>query len=92
MEINRFDPRRPAYVQVADWIRGQIESGAIGPGEPIPSKRELRATFTDPQGQGISGGTVDKAVAILRDEGLVRTAWGLGIFVIPPAERGHGKT
>lgn len=77
MEINRFDPERSVYVQVADWLRGQIEDGTIGPGEAIPSKKALRARF------GISGQTVDRAVQILKDEGLVHTAWELGIFVIP---------
>ena len=36
---------------------------------------------------GIAGGTVDKAIDILRGEGLVRTVVGRGIYVVPPSER-----
>jgi DNA-binding GntR family transcriptional regulator len=39
------------------------------------------------QAYGISGDTVDRAVAVLKDAGIVRTVVGLGIFVIPPGER-----
>ena len=35
----------------------------------------------------IAGGTVDKAIDILRGEGLVRTVTGRGIYVVPPSER-----
>ena len=29
----------------------------------------------------VAGGTIDKAIGILRDEGLVRTVTGRGIYV-----------
>ena len=80
MEIDRYSGV-PAYVQIATWLRGQILSGEIGPDQPIPSKRQLRAQL------GVSGQTVDKAVAVLRDEGLVRTAIGFGHYVVPPGEQ-----
>jgi len=35
------------------------------------------------QEYSVAGGTVDKAIAILRDEGLVRTVIGRGIYVTP---------
>lgn len=65
----------PRYQQLAAILRQQIEAGELPPRTPIPSKRQLRQTY------GISGQTVDKAVQLLRDEGLVRTVPGLGIFV-----------
>ena len=80
MEIDRYSGT-PAYVQIADWLRGRILSGEIGPGQPIPSKRQLRAQL------GVSGQTVDKAVAVLRAEGLVRTVMGFGVYPVPPGER-----
>lgn len=75
MKIDRYDQRRPAYVQIADWLRSQIHSGEIPPGQAIPSKRAVRELLQ------VSGETYDKAVRILKDEGLVRTARGLGHIV-----------
>jgi len=71
----------PIYLQLAAILRKQILSGEIGPRQPIPSKRMLRQQY------GVAAGTVDKAVAVLRGEGLVKTVMGLGIFPVPPEER-----
>jgi DNA-binding GntR family transcriptional regulator len=65
----------PRYRQLAAILRRQIETGEIPPRTPIPPKRDLRDRY------GVSGETVNKAVGILRDAGLVRTVPGLGIFV-----------
>jgi GntR family transcriptional regulator len=75
VEIDRYDRSRPAYVQIADWLRRRIESGELPPGQAIPSKRRVREELA------VSGETYDKAVRILKAEGLVRTAWGLGHIV-----------
>lgn len=71
----------PLYRQLAAILRKRIENGELPPGRPIPSKRALR------QEHGVSGQTVDKAVRILKDEGLVRTVPGLGLFVTRPEDR-----
>lgn len=71
----------PIYKQLAAILRERIATGEIAPRQPIPSKRALRQEF------GVAAQTVDKAVALLKDEGLVRTVMGLGIFVVPPDER-----
>ena len=65
----------PVYVQLADILRARIESGELAPRRPVPSKRSLMQEY------GVAGGTIDKAIAILRDEGLVRTVIGRGIYV-----------
>jgi GntR family transcriptional regulator len=70
----------PLYRQLAGLLREQIESGELPPGRPIPSKRALR------QEHGVSAQTVDKATALLKAEGLVRTVPGLGLFVTRPEE------
>jgi GntR family transcriptional regulator len=69
----------PVYIQLANLLRAAIESGDLAPRRPVPSKRTLM------QEHGVAGGTIDKAIAILRDEGLVRTVTGRGIYVV---ERG----
>lgn len=71
----------PVYVQLADILRARIESGELAPRRPVPSKRTLIQEF------GVAGGTIDKAIGILRDEGLVRTVTGRGIYVVPEGER-----
>lgn len=65
----------PVYIQLADILRARIEAGEIAPRRPVPSKRSLMQEY------GVAGGTIDKAIAILRGEGLVRTVIGRGIYV-----------
>ena len=77
-----MDPT-PLYVQLADVLRGMIESGELQPRAPLPSESYLQ------EEQGVARGTVRKAVAILRDEGLVITIGGRGTFVSPKGQVGH---
>jgi len=71
----------PVYRQLAAILRGQIERGELAPRRPVPSKRQLTQQY------GIAGGTVDKAMDLLRAEGLVKTVTGRGIYVTAPEER-----
>lgn len=73
----------PVYVQLADILRARIKSGELAPRRPVPSKRTLMQDY------GVAGGTIDKAIGVLRDEGLVRTVTGRGIYVIDRSQRGH---
>jgi GntR family transcriptional regulator len=71
-----FDPRGPSkYVQFADFLRKQIESGELAPGALLPSESALIQRY------GISRPMARKAVAILRNEGLVTTEQGIGTRV-----------
>src|SRR3954447_2944737 len=69
---------RAVFRQLADLLRGRIESGALSPGEPLPS--ELRLV----QEYGISRTTVRQAIAQLRTEGLVTVERPRGTFVRVP--------
>lgn len=71
----------PVYVQLADILRARIMSGELVPRRPVPSKRTLMQEY------GVAGGTIDKAIAILRRESLVRTVSGRGIYVTPEDQR-----
>jgi DNA-binding GntR family transcriptional regulator len=51
----------------------------------MPSKRAIT------QELGVAGSTVDKAMTILKEEGLIRAAKGLGLFVVPQDERPKPK-
>lgn len=65
----------PAYRQIADHLRGQIESGELPPGSPLPSERELVDAFD------ASRPTIREAVKLLRNSGLVVAQHGRGVFV-----------
>jgi DNA-binding GntR family transcriptional regulator len=69
------DAGRPVWLQLADILRDLIESGEIGPGKLLPSQRTLMQRYE------VSDGTVKRALAQLRDEGLVETEIGRGVFV-----------
>lgn len=68
------DPQHP-YRQVAARLRVAIETGALPVGERLKSVRELA------QEHGVSPGTVQQALRLLRDEGLITTWQGRGTFV-----------
>jgi DNA-binding GntR family transcriptional regulator len=71
----------PVCIQLAAILRGQIDRGELASRRPVPSKRQLTQTYS------IAGGTVDKVLAVLRGEGLVKTVKGRGIYVTAPEER-----
>ena len=75
----------PVYLQLAAILRGQIERGELAPRRPVPSKRQLTQTY------GIAGGTVDKALAVLRGEGLVKTVQGRASTSPRPRNGPSGK-
>jgi GntR family transcriptional regulator len=68
------------YQQIADRLRDQIWSGALGPGERLPSEPDLVRQYE------ASRNTVRLAIALLTNQGLVVTRQGLGTFVVEPAQ------
>ncbi len=66
----------PVYVQLADILRDMIASGQVRPHERLPSISYLVQTY------GVADQTVKKAMQVLRDEGLVQTVTGKGVYVI----------
>jgi DNA-binding GntR family transcriptional regulator len=74
MSVDREGPI-PPYRQIADILRGRIKSGDIPPGRRIPSLTELEQEFE------VARDTLRKAVQVLKDEGLVETVSGMGIYV-----------
>ena len=65
----------PPWRRVADALRQRIESGEFPPGAALPSLSQLQDEY------GVSTSTARKAVASLRDEGLVESVRGWGSFV-----------
>jgi DNA-binding GntR family transcriptional regulator len=74
-----YDPLAPVprYRQIAAIIRERIESGELEPNRPIPSEVQIENEF------GVARATARRAVAVLRDEGLIVTVPGMGSYVKP---------
>jgi GntR family transcriptional regulator len=70
----------PKYQQIADQLRAQIGSGALAPGQRLPSEPDLAAQYD------ASRNTVRLAIALLTNQGLVVSRQGLGTFVHEPAK------
>lgn len=66
---------RSQYRQMADLLRSAIERGEYPPGSLLPSEPELSRRHN------VSTATANRAVAILRGEGLVRVERGRGTVV-----------
>jgi GntR family transcriptional regulator len=71
------DSATPVYLQFADILRSRIEAGQLLPDRPVPSETQLQQEF------GVARGTARKAIALLRDQGLVVTVKGRGSYVNP---------
>jgi DNA-binding GntR family transcriptional regulator len=65
----------PPSRQVAASLRERISSGALAPGSKLPSIVNLSAEYRT------STGTIQKALAILRTEGLIVSVPNYGTFV-----------
>lgn len=63
----KFDNDRPIYAQLLEIIQMQIVSGQYGPGDKLPSVRELAATAN------VNPNTMQKAFAALEQSGLITT-------------------
>ncbi|MGW7166406.1 GntR family transcriptional regulator [Streptomyces sp. NPDC054884] len=74
--------RRPAaggvpltFEVIAETLRGQIRSGRLKPGDTLPTQAALMREF------GASSLTVQKAMALLKQEGWAVSRPGKGAFV-----------
>jgi GntR family transcriptional regulator len=62
-------------MQLADRLRGSVQSGELRPGDPIPSEHQLCRTYD------VSRPTVRRAIDVLVEEGLLVKRRGMGTFV-----------
>jgi GntR family transcriptional regulator len=72
----------PIYLQLVGQVKHAIETGALRPGEQLPSIRPLAEELV------INVNTVAKAYRELEREGVVELKHGAGAFV---ADRGRGR-
>ena len=71
----KFSNDKPIFLQLAEIIKGNILSGKFKNNEKLPSVRELALNYA------INPNTVQKALQILEDEGLIVTDRTNGKFV-----------
>ncbi|MFE1951379.1 GntR family transcriptional regulator [Streptomyces sp. NPDC059524] len=79
-----IDPTKIAYVymQLADYIAGQIADGTLSPGARLPGERDLAAEY------GVAHLTIRRATKELRERGLVITLPGKGTYIAYPETDG----
>lgn len=68
-------PELAPYARVAADIRARIVAGELGPGQRVPSTREITRDW------GVAMATATKALSTLRQEGLVEAVRGVGTVV-----------
>jgi len=70
-----FRSGMPVYLQVVDQIKSAAASGALRPGEPLPSIRPLAEQLR------VNRNTIAKAYAELENQGVIETVAGKGCFL-----------
>ncbi len=70
-----FKSGKPVYLQLVDQVKAAAASGAVQPGEPLPSIRPLAEELR------VNRNTVAKAYAELEHQCVIETVAGKGCFV-----------
>jgi GntR family transcriptional regulator len=70
-----FKTGKPVYLQLVDQVRYAAASGALRPGEPLPSIRPLAEELR------VNRNTIAKAYAELESQGVIETFPGKGCFL-----------
>ena len=80
--VIRIDQKseEPLYLQIRSQIIAAIATGELVPGTALPSVRALASDL------GINLHTVNKAYAVLRDEGYVLMRGRSGAYIADPCE------
>lgn len=73
--IERTPGQVPAYARVAEQLRAVITEHHLGPGVKLPSEPELTERF------GLSRLTVREGIRVLRDDGILDSRHGTGVFI-----------
>ena len=74
IQIN-FKSGKPVYLQVVDQVKAAAASGALKPGEPLPTIRPLAEELR------LNRNTIAKAYAEQENQGVIETLPGKGSFV-----------
>lgn len=70
----------PKYLQLAETLRAQLDSGELSPGDRLPSFTQLRRQHAATQS------TIEKALELLERDGLITRSQYRGTFVAPRSD------
>ncbi|MEY4635538.1 MAG: hypothetical protein RJA55_1336 [Acidobacteriota bacterium] len=70
-----FKSGKPVYLQLVDQVKSAAASGAVLPGEPLPSIRPLAELLR------VNRNTVAKAYGELESQRVIETVAGKGCFI-----------
>jgi len=70
------EPDSPLYIQIAEQLRRRVRSQQYAVGDRLPAEGQLAEQF------GVNRHTLRQAVALLRQEGMLRVERGKGTFVV----------
>lgn len=76
-----MDDSSPIYLQIIGYIKSGIVAGTIRDGDEMPSRRMLSALL------GVNPNTIQKAYALLEEEGIIHSRSGAKSFVILDGEK-----
>jgi DNA-binding GntR family transcriptional regulator len=65
----------PLKQQIVDYITSAVESGDLQPGEKLPAGRDLAEEWE------VGYSTINEAMAVLRERGVLVATQGKGTFV-----------
>jgi GntR family transcriptional regulator len=75
-----FRSHVPIYLQIIEQIKGQVATGALKPGDQLPTVRQMAADLR------VNFNTVARAYRMLDEAGLISTQQGRGTYVVEPAD------
>jgi len=78
LQIN-FRSETAIYTQIVEHVQTQVVSGALKPGDQLPTVRQLAAELR------VNFNTVARAYRILDDLGLISTQQGRGTYIWEPS-------
>ncbi len=78
-----FRSHVPIYLQIVERMQALIATGALGPGDQLPTVRQLAADLR------VNFNTIARAYRMLDEAGVISTQQGRGTFVLepPPPDR-----
>jgi GntR family transcriptional regulator len=71
----RFNSDRPIFAQIAELLEARVLEGSLGPGDRLPSARELASSLE------VNPNTAARALQALADQGVARCERGTGYYV-----------
>ena len=85
MDIVSIDPRdrTPIYAQLERGLRAAIATGRLGPGEQLPTVRQLAVDLQ------VNANTVARVYSELERAGVIETRRGIGSFISATPAQAH---